>query len=318
MALDALGDLPEQLVARLPAEGVVDDLEPVDVHHGNGEPAFFALRRAHVLNEALVEQAAVGEAGERVVIGEVIELLRFRDMVERERDVAGELQQQLHLLVVEESDLPGVQGEHAYPFALDDKGQHDQGTDAALPALLLHLGARIVLYIVCDHGLLVLDGASRHSPSYGAALAHGERSRGEELLCLAAPGDRLHPLGFAVHYADPCHRELAGLDRSPAGSLEELVTIVHAHDEGVDSAEHRIHPVQAVDPCLRFLACGDVADDPLNIVVAEKFDADFGRETGAVPAPDHSFVQTRFFLADLCSVLRPFLPFVLGVGCLAV
>src|SRR5439155_4434512 len=77
VALDALGDLPKQLVARLPAEGVIDDLEPVDIHHGYGKFGFSALGCAHVLNETLVEQAAVGETGERVVVGEVIELLRF-------------------------------------------------------------------------------------------------------------------------------------------------------------------------------------------------------------------------------------------------
>src|SRR5260221_3195650 len=68
----------------------------------------------------------------------------------------------------------------------------------------------------------------------------------------------------------------------------------------------------------RSMALRDVAHDPLNIVVVEKFDADFGREIGAVPAPDVSLVQARFSLAGLCAVLRPFLPFSLGVGRLAV
>ncbi len=69
---------------------------------------------------------------------------------------------------------------------------------------------------------------------------------------------------------------------------------------------------------LSLLALRDVAHDPLNIVVVEKRDADFSRETGAVPAPDHSLVQARFSLADLCAALRPFPPFSLRVGHLAV
>src|SRR5439155_16804216 len=131
------------------------------------------------------------KARERIVVSEIVQLLFFFDVIERKRDVPGQLEQQLHLLLVEESDLARVEREHAYALVSDDERQEGQRIDAALPALLLHLGAGIVLYVVRDHGLLLLDGASRHSPSYRAALAHREGSRGEELLRIAAQGDRL-------------------------------------------------------------------------------------------------------------------------------
>ena len=45
------------------------------------------------LVEALKEQCAVGKAGQLVVIGEVVELVRLFDMIYSERDVAGQFRQ---------------------------------------------------------------------------------------------------------------------------------------------------------------------------------------------------------------------------------
>ena len=53
---------------------------------------------AHVLRHPLEKQAAVRESGERIVVGEVIEPLLLFDVIDRERDVAGQFRQQLHLV----------------------------------------------------------------------------------------------------------------------------------------------------------------------------------------------------------------------------
>ena len=54
---------------------IVDHLEIVEVDDHHGEAVFAALRREHGLSQAVVEQAPVGQAGQRVVVGEVAHLL---------------------------------------------------------------------------------------------------------------------------------------------------------------------------------------------------------------------------------------------------
>jgi hypothetical protein len=51
------------------AEGVVDLLEAVEVDEQHGHAVAGALGALERLGEAVVEQAAVGQAGERVVVG---------------------------------------------------------------------------------------------------------------------------------------------------------------------------------------------------------------------------------------------------------
>ncbi len=70
--LEADGDLAQQRVADLVPEGVVDELEPVEVqqHEGHG-----VLRRRPIegLGEADVEHGPVGQPGEGVALGEADE-----------------------------------------------------------------------------------------------------------------------------------------------------------------------------------------------------------------------------------------------------
>ena len=104
----AFGNLLEQRIARLPAEGIVDHPESLDVRRHDGELAFCDFRCMDVLGEPVVEQGAVGEPGELVVVGEVVEPLFLLDMVEREGDVAGQLEQQLHFLFVKKAHFAGI------------------------------------------------------------------------------------------------------------------------------------------------------------------------------------------------------------------
>ena len=247
VALDALGDLFEQLVARLPAEGVVDDLEPVDVHHGNGEPALLALGRAHVLDEALVEQAAVGEAGERVVIGEVIELLRLRDVVERKRDVTGEFDEELHFLLIEETDLRRIQGQHADSLPRHQQRQHDQRMKAAHRGFLAQQDPRILRHVLDDHRSSLSDRASRQSVPFGVGLVQREGHQLEVIVLAAVPGDRLHKRRLAIDHAHPGEFEFPRLHRDAARVAEKLVPVAHADDEAVDTAQHRVDAREAED-----------------------------------------------------------------------
>src|SRR5712691_5773742 len=106
--LESVTDLPQQVVARLPAERIVDGLEPLHVNIEHSQSALRCARGEQLLADALEEQAAVRQTRKRVVIRQVVELFGLLDVVERKRDVAGKLPQQLHLLLVEKPDLAGV------------------------------------------------------------------------------------------------------------------------------------------------------------------------------------------------------------------
>ncbi len=73
-SLEPGGDGLEQQIAARMAEGVVDDLETVEVEEQDGAAPFLALCPRQRLIEPVVEQQAVGEPGERVVVGHVIQL----------------------------------------------------------------------------------------------------------------------------------------------------------------------------------------------------------------------------------------------------
>jgi len=67
----ALRHLDEQLIAHMVAEGVVDDLEAIEVDQHQRQLLLVALAEAQRLFEALVQAEPVGQVGERVVVGEV-------------------------------------------------------------------------------------------------------------------------------------------------------------------------------------------------------------------------------------------------------
>ena len=73
--LDALGDLAEQLVADGVAQRVVDDLEAVEVEEEHGEPLVVAVRLGHGERQAVAEEEPVRQVGQRIVEGEVLDLL---------------------------------------------------------------------------------------------------------------------------------------------------------------------------------------------------------------------------------------------------
>ena len=77
--LQAPGELGEQLVAALVAERVVDDLEAIDVEHEHGDGAAVARGERERVVDAVDEQDAVRQPGQRVVQRTVLDLLLERD-----------------------------------------------------------------------------------------------------------------------------------------------------------------------------------------------------------------------------------------------
>ena len=95
-------DLAQQLVPAVAAEGIVESLEVLDVEHQDREPPAFARRGPDVLPQALAEELVVGEPGERVVVGQVLQALLLDDVGVGERHVARQLLEQPELFGVEE------------------------------------------------------------------------------------------------------------------------------------------------------------------------------------------------------------------------
>ena len=65
-------DIAAAVVAGLVAEGVVDDLEAVEVEQHHRNHLFAAVSARHRLVQAVVEQDAVGKLGQRIVVGQVM------------------------------------------------------------------------------------------------------------------------------------------------------------------------------------------------------------------------------------------------------
>ena len=69
----ALGDGAQELVTRAMAEAVVDLLEAVEVEIEQSDPASRPRRHGKRLDQAVLEQAAIGQAGEHIVMGQMFD-----------------------------------------------------------------------------------------------------------------------------------------------------------------------------------------------------------------------------------------------------
>src|SRR5581483_6129253 len=73
-ALDAPGHLAEQDVSRLMAVSVVDAFEAIEVEQEHRELRLLLRQQVQAIIDALAEQVAIGEIGERVVMRELSDL----------------------------------------------------------------------------------------------------------------------------------------------------------------------------------------------------------------------------------------------------
>ncbi len=84
-------DAPEEIVARLVAEGVVDVLEVVQVDHEHRALGSVARHPLHLAGQLLLEAPPVEEAGQEIVVDQVLEacrqLLALRDVLDLRHEV---------------------------------------------------------------------------------------------------------------------------------------------------------------------------------------------------------------------------------------
>ena len=72
---EAVGDALDDLVAGLQAQEIVDQLEAVEIDQHHGQQLSRPLRPLDRLRQPVVEQQAVGQPGQRVVVGEAAQRL---------------------------------------------------------------------------------------------------------------------------------------------------------------------------------------------------------------------------------------------------
>ncbi len=118
----AVRQLFEQLVTARIAQGFVDGLEAVQIQRQHSELALLAPGRIHVLGQSFHEQAAIGQASQRVVEGEITQFLRLADVIQGEGEIVDHLAEQALLIGIEEASIVYMQHQHADDLFLDDHG----------------------------------------------------------------------------------------------------------------------------------------------------------------------------------------------------
>ena len=107
-ALAASRKLLEQVIARLAAKDIVDVVEALDVEQDDRKLTVRRRRVLDVLGQALMEQVAVWQTRQRVIKGEIIEPRLRGHVLQRKSDIAGQLPQQLHFLLVKKASLARI------------------------------------------------------------------------------------------------------------------------------------------------------------------------------------------------------------------
>ena len=99
----------------------------------------------------------------------------------------------------------------------------------------------------------------RHGVAEGGPLLQREVANfRHEVVTHADRSHRNHFLQRVVDQADPDHPEAALVRGNPAGFAEQLITVTHAHDERIDSAQHGMHAIKMDDAVFSLLAISHV------------------------------------------------------------
>ena len=246
----------------MPAERVVDDAESIHVEDDQRHSASVAGRRGHLPAQPIEEKRPVRQAGQRVIVGKVVDLLLLRDECQRERNVACELLEEFQFsLVVERVFLARIQNEDAGDLVFAIQRQADDRFAAALDGARADpiQGTRL-RDVVVDH-----DAVLGHGPCRDAARVQGPVrffSRFAEVLrSFARPHLRAHD-AVRVPQCDPrdAERTVHGCDST--GLVKQFFAVSNAHDRGIDSAQHGLNPVQAQNLLFLFPSLADVPAEP--------------------------------------------------------
>jgi hypothetical protein len=164
------------------------------------------------------------------------------------------------------------------PCALISSSQHDP---------------RVVRDVVRDGGALVPDRLRCERVALRHPFAHCQHDLVGVLASGPMPGGRNQRARLRIQHADPCNRETPCFDCDAAGLLEQLSAVAHAHDRGVDAAQHRVDAVEGRDPFILRLALAHVLDYGHDVSRAPVRPAHRG---GGNVRPDHGAILAQVTL----------------------
>jgi hypothetical protein len=259
-----LANAPEELpVGALPGNRFHARRRFVD-HSDPGDRKLPLLHRdpaslpKQLLPVADAHDSRVDAAQHRVHARQPPDLFVLLEVLERECYVARELDQQAHLLMVEEPGFGGVQTKNADRLPRHDDRQHRGRLKAARQAVHATHSERIGCHLVGHDRGTVADRASRHAEALRIAVPGRQPDDAQEIQVDAARGDRHDLLLLLVDDSHPGEPELGNLDGNPADLAQELLSLAHPHDERIDAAQDCVDAVEAPDPVVRPLLLGDV------------------------------------------------------------
>ena len=262
------GDLLQQGVAGGVAEGVVDVLEAVHVGVHHRHLAVVPLRLRQCLPQAVLEQLAIRQAGQRVVVRLPRQRVGQLPMFDGRSDLAGDELQQHPVL---------VSVAHGAVVAL----HHDRADGAGL-ALQRH--AEPVQRWRTDHHVLLVQALVGRFRREQQRLPEGDHAAGQGAVLERAHRRRFVVLIHVVREAEPVAVAIVQGD-------EEVLRRQQLADDLVDAVEQLGqatlglrgfgNPVQRLAGAFPALALGDVLDDVAEPRATPRAGADVGN--GHVP-----------------------------------
>ena len=188
------------------AVDVVDAFEVVHVDHQHRHGTSAATRPSDLGSEAFVKIAMVVETGERVRLRLVLEPCPDLRVVERKRGCVGKSLRKLEFVRGEARILAEpVDVEGALDLAAGDQRNRDERFRLVGRRPGHDGGARVILNLVDQHGLLVLDGPAGEPDAEGAACcqdlgrpAVARHDRDERSIGLVDPVDGERVVGDEI------------------------------------------------------------------------------------------------------------------------
>ena len=266
------GDRPQQVVADVVAQRIVDGLEVVEIQEQDADATLFAVGGVDRLGEAVEQQGAVGQSGQRVVGGQMADvvggdlaLVFLLEQIQREGDFPGQISQQVGDIVLEEARLRRVSAQAADHFAVPAQGESRRRANRhAFGPFPPRLVVGIAEEIVADHGMAQAKRHARWAPTFrqaGIAGSGGGRHIARGLGYRAPVRDGAQPAALRVDEPDTNQRNLFECGHDLADLPEQLPGLaVAADDGGAGSAEGGVEIAEPDDFPLRRLLDSHIAD----------------------------------------------------------
>ncbi len=238
----------QQQVADAPAEGIIDEAQPLDVHHDHRMTRAGTDRQRDQPLHALAEQWPLGKAGLRIEVRQEARAGVALQILQAEGKVAGDIAQHSQLLAADHIGVARRQHQHRDGGAVDGQRQHHQCAHLRVahqridPRIGLRTGA-----VVADQFAPGLDHVPRRAVFIRQRPREPIAEQARDVGVEPAPGDRLDA-GRAGHFGGRDRGGIAAFaDSKAAGLAQQLVAVADAQHQPVDAAEHAQHPVQAGD-----------------------------------------------------------------------